>query len=60
MVNQCLESLGGIQVEQKTFDELVHHAQSISPVICSNESQTEIHLSSILSLIVGTREYQFC
>ena len=60
VVTQCLETLGGVQVEQKTFDELVHHTESISPVICSNKPQMEIHISSILSLIVGTREYQFC
>ena len=60
IVNQCLDTLGGLKVEEKTFEELVQHVTSINPMISANNEKTSKNIASILSLIAGTREYQFC
>lgn len=60
IVNQCLATLGGLKIEEKTFEELVQHVTSINPVISANKEKTSKNIASILSLIAGTREYQFC
>ena len=55
-----LKSSGKFKVEEKTFEELVQHVTSINPVISANNEKTSKNIASILSLIAGTREYQFC
>ena len=59
LVNYCLDQLGPLQVEDKTYGELVEQAESSGPVSVNGNGDFSKRVSEVLTLIVGTREYQF-
>jgi hypothetical protein len=62
LVERCLDLLGSLEVAQETHDELVQHAEAEGPLVWNTEESytaSAKRVTSMLALIVGTREFQF-
>jgi uncharacterized protein (DUF1800 family) len=58
LVEGCLDQMGPLEVKEQTRAELVAQVESRGPVAASDEDFS-IRVGEVLSLIAGTREYQF-
>ena len=58
-VDACLDVLGPIEVEDKTHQELVEHAEESGPLSWSQNGLNEKRFSEMVQLIVATRDFQF-
>lgn len=62
ILDECLESLGCIDVQKSTRETLAKYAESCGDLRfdeSQNEGGDELKLSRMIQLIVATREYQF-
>ena len=62
IVDSCLEELSCSELETKTYNELIKEINSNDIEECSTIEDESIdqQIGNILSLIAGTKEYQFC
>ena len=62
IVDSCLEELSCSELETKTYNELIEEINSNNIEVCSAIEGEIIdqQIGNILSLIAGTKEYQFC
>ncbi len=62
IVDSCLEELSCLRLEPKTYNELIEEINSDNIKGCSSIEDKIIdqQIVNILSLIAGTKEYQFC
>jgi uncharacterized protein (DUF1800 family) len=59
IVNSCLKELGDIKLESDSYSELIDNITS-SEDSNGNSNAIDDQITNILSLIAGTKEYQFC
>ena len=59
LVDGCLEQMGPMEVEKQTLDELVAHANKSGPISSEDKTDFGRRVGQVLSLIAGTKEYQF-
>jgi hypothetical protein len=57
-VEGCLDQMGPLEVKEQTRAELVAQVESGGPV-AAGDDDFPIRVGEVLSLIAGTREYQF-
>ena len=59
IVDSCLEELGDLKLGPNTYKELIDDVKS-SESSNSKDSDIDHQIANTLSMIAGTKEYQFC
>ena len=58
IVNSCLEELGNLKLETDTYNELIDDIDSVDG--SNGNVSIDQQIANTLSMIAGTKEYQFC